>query len=41
MSSCWLKDLSDTKCMFAVGEGGKEQAEIVGYMKIDVERVEV
>lgn len=41
MSSCQLKDLSDIKCMFAVGEGGKEQAEIVGYMKIDVERVEV
>lgn len=41
MSSCQLKDLSDIKCMFAVGAGGKEQAEIVGYMKIDVERVEV
>lgn len=41
MSSCQLKDLSDIKCMFAIGEGRKEQAEIVGYVKTDVERVEV
>lgn len=40
-SSCQLKDLSDMKCMLAIREDRKEQAEVVGYMEIDVRRVEL